>query len=130
MITIYDKLVDFRHAVHTTLGRMTDHELRIMVDHISRESEGTRSTLSDKERQLKDILLRQGYKPRTVMSWFNALRYPSYLQQAMKDGRMSLRQATQAYKTYRIRGDKAIEQSILRDIRRYIAQRLPEEDAP
>jgi len=120
MKNVYDKINDVREMVKSNVGHFTEPEFHKIVDHICREQTGERKVLTDDERIVKDLLLRNSYKPKTIRSWLYVLTFPRFLQEQIKTGELSPEKARLLYRDYKIKTNKQIEAEILQDIRNYI----------
>lgn len=120
MKTVYERISKLKELIKVSIGEFSDRGLFVAVDHVCREQDKSRKTLSEKERLLKDVLLRHNYKPKTVHSWLRVLSFPRFLQEQIKSGKVSYHEAKKLFQEYRIKTDKVVEQELLSDIRSYV----------
>jgi hypothetical protein len=120
MKTVFDKLRDFKVVVKAILPRLSDRELELMVDHITRMDEGVRKGLNQSENVLQDIMLRHGYNPRTVLSWLRIMTYPRFLKEQLKSGELSVVKAKKVYRDYKVKTNDQIEKEIIVMVREYV----------
>lgn len=127
MENVFDKVKKFKEKIQVSFPRLTERECYLLLDHISRFQEGSRKELSFKEREFYDFLLRNQYKPRTVMNWLRVLKLPSHLREGIRSGKISVTKALKTYGQYRRRNDRELEEEIINDIRKYINKLTPRE---
>lgn len=121
MPRVYEKLRSFKEFTKVIFPQVTEEELGVMVDHICREQDGTRKALTEKEEMLKTAILRQGYKAKTIHSWFRVLKFPRHLQEQIKDGQVSVMEALAINKELRLKTDAELNKEILTAIRQDVA---------
>lgn len=116
-MNVFEKIDKVKELIETTLPNKKDKEIYDMVRHIARFKDGIRKKpLSEQEKILGDLLLRNNYNPRTVYKWFRVLFfYPPELQAELKVGKISFRRAIRK-KTELTRAEIKTDSAIMNDI--------------
>jgi hypothetical protein len=80
--------------INTTIPGVSSDEVYTMLGHVAHHHYNTRKVgLSEKEILLYDLLLKHKLVPSTVYNWFSLTRTPQDLQQRVRRGTISQKQA-------------------------------------
>lgn len=118
---VFQRLKPVKKLIKVALPLVTNEEIIKAVDHCVRYKDGVRKTLTEQEMAIQDIILKHGYKLRTIRYWFQAYNLPQYLQEQIKSGEIEYSQAKKIYGNYRIKTDKEKKQEIINDIQDYFS---------
>jgi hypothetical protein len=124
MKNAYEKLQEFENLVKAILPQIKEDDLRLFVDHIVREQDGVRKILSENERIIKDVILRYGYKPKTVRYWYLFTLYPRHIQDEIKQGSLTANKAYEMFRNFKVRSNDHIEKEVIIGIRNYVHDTL------
>ena len=122
----FEKLKEFKKLVQTSYPDITEDEIILAVDHITRYQFGEKKNLSDKETAIHSIILKWGvYKPKGLYNIIYIWRYPQHIQDLLKRGEITLKKAIELHRDYKIKTDDQREAEIRKDILKAI-MKLPD----
>lgn len=114
-----EKLEAFVKLAKTVIPEATDEEIYRMGDHLARFQNRERSVLSDNEKVLYDLCVRNSINPTVLRVWIRCNRLPEDLKVKIRQNRITLKKARDEMRD-RNKNKDQLAQEILHDIRQAI----------
>ncbi|MBN2421043.1 hypothetical protein JXB27_02070 [Candidatus Woesearchaeota archaeon] len=77
----FEKIALVKQKLMPAIEGLNDKQLRSVICHCSYYSAGRRKILTDKEREIYDLLLSKGFNARTAYNWFCLINVPDHIRQ-------------------------------------------------
>jgi len=130
---LFDKINEIKEKINILVPEIDGEKLITIMSHLRREYEGRyyygrhgKSNkilkLTNNERLIKELLLKQGLNPSTVYRWFLAARIPSDVMWKLRKGKISQKKAYEI-SVNRKRNQKSSDNLIMMEMMREIIRR-------
>lgn len=92
-LDIFTKIERVKIVLAPTISGMSDKEVQAALCHCLYYKIGRRKELTSKERELFDLLVKNGFSPKTLYHWFCLHVAPEHIKQKVRERKMGLREA-------------------------------------
>ena len=93
MIDVFERIRYVKEIIQAIYPKMSKTEIKHRLKLIARTLGGTRGALSEEDKIIFSLLFKRGIKPGTAYSWYRVLGLPEYIQQELREKRISMREA-------------------------------------
>jgi len=90
MIDVFERIRFVSRLVQTMFPRMTRQEIRYNLRALGRHYDDSRRALTEERALIRSFLLNHNIKPKTAYNWFRVLTLPTYIQQEIREHRLSM----------------------------------------
>lgn len=93
MLDVYERIRFVSRVVQAIYPRITRKEIRYNLRALGRHYDDSRRQLSEEQAVIRSLLQKYDIKPKTAYNWFRVLTLPAYIQQEIREQRMTMNEA-------------------------------------
>jgi hypothetical protein len=117
---VFPKIVSLKEKLLPAVEGLSDTQIRSIICHCAYYKCGRKKELSEKEREVYDLLLRHKISPKTAYEWFRLMDVPDHIRQKIMRCEISMTEASaRSYAWKRMITTRAGKQ-MMEDIRKII----------